>query len=106
VAAIDGTLALLAAIGAEGLPGGHAGVASGPVVQRDGDVFGRTVNLAARLADAATDGVLLVPSTLAVTLPDALFATTPAGTAHLHGVGDLEVSTVRRAEPSRAEGAS
>ncbi len=38
----------------------HAGIDSGPVAERDGDVFGRTVNMAARLASAAKDGQILV----------------------------------------------
>lgn len=36
-----------------GMPTARAGVATGPVVMRDGDYFGRTVNLAARLVGAA-----------------------------------------------------
>ncbi|HEY7283422.1 MAG TPA: adenylate/guanylate cyclase domain-containing protein [Actinomycetota bacterium] len=38
---------------AEGLPPAHVGVSVGPVVVRDGDYFGRTVNVAARVADKA-----------------------------------------------------
>lgn len=37
----------------EGLPPVHAGICAGSVVWRHGDVFGATVNDAARLADAA-----------------------------------------------------
>jgi adenylate cyclase len=37
----------------------RAGIATGPVVQRDGDVFGTTVNLAARIADHAAAGQVL-----------------------------------------------
>ncbi|KAA2235022.1 adenylate/guanylate cyclase domain-containing protein [Salinarimonas soli] len=37
----------------------RAGIATGPVVQRDGDVFGTTVNLAARIADHARPGCVL-----------------------------------------------
>lgn len=39
-----------------GLPAARAGLASGPVVARDGDAFGQTVNLAARLVAAAPAG--------------------------------------------------
>jgi adenylate cyclase len=43
-----------------GLPPAHSGVAAGPVVFQDGDYFGRTVNLAARLAGLANPGQTLV----------------------------------------------
>lgn len=36
-----------------GLPPAHVGVNAGPVIVRDGDYFGRTVNLASRVADYA-----------------------------------------------------
>ena len=37
----------------DGLPPVHAGIRAGSVVWRRGDVFGATVNDAARLADSA-----------------------------------------------------
>jgi class 3 adenylate cyclase len=43
-----------------GLPAAHAGVAAGPVVFRDGDYYGRTVNLAARVSAAAGESEVLV----------------------------------------------
>ena len=43
-----------------GLPAAHAGVAAGPVVFRDGDYFGRTVNLAARVSAVAGESEVLV----------------------------------------------
>lgn len=36
-----------------GLPPAHVGVNAGPVIVRDGDYFGRTVNIASRIADYA-----------------------------------------------------
>jgi adenylate cyclase len=45
-----------------GLPPAHAGVAVGPVIFQDGEYYGRTVNLAARLAGAAEPGQTLVDS--------------------------------------------
>lgn len=42
-----------------GLPA-HAGVHAGPLIERDLDLFGRTVNLASRLAEAAGPGEVLV----------------------------------------------
>ena len=43
-----------------GLPSAHAGIAVGPVIFQDGDYYGRTVNLAARLAGLAKPGQTLV----------------------------------------------
>jgi adenylate cyclase len=43
-----------------GLPAAHVGVAAGPVVVQGGDYFGRTVNLAARIAARARAGQVLV----------------------------------------------
>jgi adenylate cyclase len=38
----------------------HAGVHAGPVIERDRDLFGRTVNLAARIAGTAGPGEVIV----------------------------------------------
>jgi class 3 adenylate cyclase len=42
------------------LPRARMGVSTGPVVFQDGDYFGRTVNLAARITDYARPGEVLV----------------------------------------------
>ena len=60
VDAVVSVRGLVASIAAAGLPPAHAGVAAGPVVIRDGDVYGHTVNLAARIANHAGAGELLV----------------------------------------------
>jgi class 3 adenylate cyclase len=58
--------AVLAALGMveefpeAGLPPAHVGVAAGPVVLQGGDYFGRTVNLAARIAAYASASRVLV----------------------------------------------
>jgi adenylate cyclase len=48
-----------------GLPPAHAGVAAGPVVAQGGDYFGRTVNMAARIAARARAGQVLVSESVA-----------------------------------------
>ena len=60
VDAIESVRELMATIAAAGLPPAHAGIAAGPLVARDGDVYGHTVNLAARIASHAGAGELLV----------------------------------------------
>jgi len=48
-----------------GLPPARVGVNAGPVVFRDGDYFGSTVNVAARIADYARPSEVLVSDTVA-----------------------------------------
>ncbi len=45
---------------AAGMPPAHVGVNAGPVVFRDGEYFGRTVNIASRIAGRAGPGEVLV----------------------------------------------
>jgi adenylate cyclase len=42
------------------LPGTHVGINAGPLVYENGDFYGRTVNIAARIAAYAEDGQVLV----------------------------------------------
>ena len=57
--AVPGTIEMVRRAPEVGLPA-HAGIAAGPVVFQDGDYFGRTVNMAARIASHATAGQTLV----------------------------------------------
>lgn len=43
----------------------HAGIADGPIVERDGDVFGSPVNLAAHLVSEAAAGEVVVTGAVA-----------------------------------------
>ena len=52
--AVLAALRLVEQLPAAGLPPAHVGVAAGPVVVQGGDYFGRTVNLAARIAAYAS----------------------------------------------------
>ncbi|HET7473365.1 MAG TPA: adenylate/guanylate cyclase domain-containing protein [Candidatus Limnocylindrales bacterium] len=95
--AVAATLNLLAAMPKAGLPTGHAGIAAGYVIDRDNDVFGRTVNLAARIGDAAADGQLLLTHADAEALPgDAGYASEALEPVPLQGIGLVEVVAIRR----------
>ena len=48
-----------------GLPPAHIGIHAGPVIFRDGDVYGRTVNLASRLSSVAQAGEVVVSEDVA-----------------------------------------
>ena len=100
--AVEGVLDLLEALPAAALPSGHAGVASGYVIDRDNDVFGRTVNLAARIGDAAADGELLLPRADAEMLGgDARYTLARIDALALQGIGIVEVASVRRSAITR-----
>ncbi len=79
---------LMGSIAAAGLPPAHAGVAAGPVVIRDGDVYGHTVNLAARIASHAGAGELLVAADGADELASDSLEFEDAGSATLKGIVD------------------
>jgi adenylate cyclase len=95
VEAIEAAFDLMDRLSASDLPPGHVGVAQGPIVARDGDIFGRTVNLAARISDVTPSGELYIPLSIGHAL-DGRFMVTPAGTATLQGVGPIELAAVGR----------
>lgn len=64
-AAVAASADLMGRAGDRGLPPLHIGVSAGPVVERDGDYFGRTVNLAARLSGIAGPGEVIVSGSVA-----------------------------------------
>jgi adenylate cyclase len=86
-----------------GLPPAHVGLHAGPVVFQDGDYFGRTVNLAARIAAHAGPGQVLVS--------DQVVAECVTGAIGFHPVGPVELKGVpgpvplHRAVRRDAEGA-
>jgi adenylate cyclase len=84
--AVDAVRALMEAIVDSGLPPAHAGIVAGPIVVRDGDVFGHTVNLASRIASHGSAGDLLIPQALLERIAAASVRWEDAGEANLKGV--------------------
>jgi adenylate cyclase len=81
-----------------GLPPAHVGLDAGPVLYQEGDYFGRTVNVAARIAEYARPGEVLVTSAVveAARRPDIAFAS--IGQVELKGVAEaLELHVARLA---------
>jgi adenylate cyclase len=63
--AVESALTMVSRVPQAGLPQAHVGVAAGPVVVQGGDYFGRTVNLASRVAARAQAGQVLVTGAVA-----------------------------------------
>jgi adenylate cyclase len=59
-AAVVAALSMVDAASSAGLPPAHVGLHAGPVLFQEGDYFGRTVNAAARIAEYARQGEVLV----------------------------------------------
>jgi adenylate cyclase len=84
--------AVLAALGmveefpGAGLPPVHVGVAAGPVVVQGGDYFGRTVNLAARIAAHASASRVLVSEPVVQRAPPQGVAFVELGLVQLEGI--------------------
>ena len=73
---------------AAGLPPAHVGVHAGPVVFRDGDYFGRTVNIASRISGKAGPGEVLVSA-------DVVRASQPDGVG-FQEIGPVELKGLSR----------
>jgi adenylate cyclase len=58
--AVEAGLDMVEQSPAIGLPPAHIGIHAGPVIFQDGDVYGRTVNIASRLASVAQAGEVVV----------------------------------------------
>jgi adenylate cyclase len=83
---VRGALHVVRTIPDAGLPPAHVGLAVGGVVERDGDVFGRTVNLAARISGVAGAGEVLVTRETVEAVDDERLAFTHYGNVPLKGV--------------------
>jgi adenylate cyclase len=74
-----------------GLPPAHVGVHAGPVLFQEGDYFGRTVNIASRIADYARQGEVLVT--------DEVVAATDVPGVRFDPIGPVELKGLTEAVP-------
>jgi adenylate cyclase len=96
--AVLAALEMVAGVGRHGLPPAHVGIHAGPVIFQDGDYFGRTVNLAARIAEYARPGEVLVSQEVVDAADAAPVSFVEIGPVELKGVpGPLRLHTARPA---------
>ena len=95
--AVLAALEMVEVVGRHGLPPAHVGIHAGPVIFQEGDYFGRTVNLAARIAEYARPGEVLVSQEVVDAAGAAPVSFVEIGPVELKGVGGpLRLHTARR----------
>jgi class 3 adenylate cyclase len=98
---VDAALDLVETMSGQGALSSHAGVHAGPVIERDLDVFGQTVNLASRIADAARPGEVLASQAVADVAGDGTFGFERMQDAELKGLpGPIALFRVTRSGPT------
>ena len=96
-AAVVAAVEMVEVVGRQGLPPAHVGIHAGPVVFQDGDYFGRTVNLAARMAEYARPGEVVVSQEVVDATQGGPVMFTEIGPVELKGVpGTLRLYIARR----------
>jgi len=83
---VRAALQMADAIPAAGLPPVHVGMSCGPVLFQEGDYFGQTVNLSARIADYARPGEVLVTRSVVEASDEADIGFREIGSVDLKGV--------------------
>lgn len=86
--AVRAVVGLIAALPPAGLPPAHAGVHAGPLIARDGDYLGGTVNIAARVADHAGAGEVLTTAPVVDLWDGAGFEFEPLGARSVKGLDE------------------
>lgn len=85
---VEAALELVETMGAGGSLSAHAGIHTGPVVERDLDLFGRTVNLASRIAAVAGRGEVLASQAVVEAVEGASFGFERLDERSLKGIAE------------------
>jgi adenylate cyclase len=80
-------LEMVTGVSEAGLPPAHVGLHAGPVIFQEGDYYGQTVNIAARIAEYARPGEVLVSQQVVEAASGAAVAFREIGAVELKGVG-------------------
>ena len=83
---VRAALEMVDGLAAAGLPPAHVGLHAGPVLYQEGDYYGQTVNLSARIADYARPGEVLVTQAVADASQEEGIAFADIGPVELKGV--------------------
>src|SRR5262249_14058168 len=83
---VRAALEMVGGLADAGLPPAHVGLHAGPVLFQEGDYFGQTVNLSARIADYARQGEVLVSRAVADASREKTIAFADIGQVELKGV--------------------
>ena len=83
---VRAALQMVDGLATAGLPPAHVGLHAGPVIFQEGDYFGQTVNLSARIADYARQGEVLVSQAVADASQEKGIAFGDIGRVELKGV--------------------
>jgi class 3 adenylate cyclase len=95
--AVLAALDMVEGVSTHDLPPAHVGIHAGPVVLQEGDYFGRTVNIASRIAEFARPGEVVVSQDVVDAAEGTPVAFTKIGPVELKGVsGALLLHTVSR----------
>ncbi|HEX7145718.1 MAG TPA: adenylate/guanylate cyclase domain-containing protein [Gaiellaceae bacterium] len=93
IAALD----MVEGIAGAGLPPAHVGLHAGPVLFQEGDYFGRTVNIASRIADYARPGEVVVSQPVVDAAEATPVSFVEIGPVELKGLSEsIRLHTARR----------
>ena len=100
-AGVAAALEMVDGLAAAGLPPAHVGLHAGPVLYQEGDYFGQTVNVAARIAEYARPREVLVSQAVADVSPPDGIEFHDIGSVELKGVsGTVHLLQARATQPS------
>jgi adenylate cyclase len=103
--AVLASLEIVESSPSRGLPHAHVGVNAGPMLYDEGDYFGRTVNIAARIADEASSAEVFVGEPVMQIVSGQAFRLTEVGEFELKGIANpVTLFRADRVAPSSTTG--